>query len=110
MNKNLLEETVEKLFGIAYRIMKSTDWGKQKELITLGRRLDTQRLEREDKIKEYETKIKLIKDESKIERDNMNIKNINRLIKIKRIKEEMKKTRNRITCYEEDLSGQIFYS
>ena len=89
--EEFLEETQEKLFGMAYRIMKANDWGKQKELIILERRLDTQKLERENKIKKYETRIKLIKDESKIEREDMNTRKINKLIKIKRIKEGMKK-------------------
>ena len=67
--------------------MKATDWSKQKELIKLKRRLDTQILERENKIKEYKTGKKLIKDESKIEREDINTRKINKLIKIKRIKE-----------------------
>ena len=52
---NFFEKTKQKLFGMTYRIMKAADWGEQKELIILERRLDTQRLERSYKIKEYET-------------------------------------------------------
>ena len=68
--EELLEETEENLFGMTYRIMKAADWSKQNKLIILERRFDTQRLERENKIKEYETRIKLIKYESKIERED----------------------------------------
>ena len=47
----LLEETEEKLFGMPYRIMKATHWDCQNELILLERKLDTQKLENENKIK-----------------------------------------------------------
>ena len=47
----LLEETEEKLFGMACRIMKAIDWDCQEELILLEKKLDTQRLESENRIK-----------------------------------------------------------
>ena len=47
----LLEETEEKLFGIAYRIMNAIHWGYQEELILLEEKLDTQKLECESRIK-----------------------------------------------------------
>ena len=85
----LLEETEEKLFGMTYRITKSADWGKQKELIILKRRLDTQRLESGNKINE------LIKKISKIE--VMITEEINEL---NRIEKSLKKTRVRIVFYK----------
>ena len=56
----LLEETEEKLFGMAHRIMKATHWDYQEELIILEKKMDTEKLESENKIKEYETRMKLI--------------------------------------------------
>ena len=56
----MLEETEEKLFGMAHRIMKATHWDYQEELIILEKKMDTEKLESENKIKEYETRMKLI--------------------------------------------------
>ena len=53
------EETEKQLFGMTYRIMKAADRDKQKELIVLER-LDTQRLESENKINELIKKTLII--------------------------------------------------
>ena len=85
----LLEETEEKLFGMTYRITKSANWGKQKELIILKRRLDTQRLESGNKINE------LIKKISKIE-----VMITEEIYELNRIEKGLKKTRVRIVFYK----------
>ena len=99
LEKNKEEE--EKLFGMAYRIMKAVYWNYQEKLILLEEKLDTQKLESKNKIKEYGPRIELIRDESKIEREEINTEKMNKLIKITRIKEDMKKTRVRIISYKE---------
>ena len=100
----LLEETEEKLFRMEYRITKAIHSDCQEELLLLEKKLDTQRVESKIKIKEYETKIDFIRDESKIEIEDINTEKINKLIKTKtKKKENMKKTRIRITTYKEKL-------
>ena len=99
LEKNKEEE--EKLFGMAYRIMKAVYWNYKEKLILLEEKLDTQKLESKNKIKEYGPRIELIRDESKIEREEINTEKMNKLIKITRIKEDMKKTRVRIISYKE---------
>ena len=70
--------------------MNAVYLGCQEEILLLKEKLDTQKLESENKIKEYETRIELIKDKSEIE-----------IEKIASLREDMKKTRVRDMLYRE---------
>ena len=89
----LLEETEEKLFGMSYTIMNALYRHRQKKLSLLEEKLKTQKLESEKKIKEYETKIESRRNESEI-----------KIYKIVRLREDMKKTRERNMLYRVNLA------
>ena len=73
--------------------MHAIYWSYQKELILLEKKLNAQRLESKNKIEEYKSRIKSIRDESKIETERIIAEKINRSNKSDRIKEDMREKR-----------------
>ena len=63
----ILKEVGQKVFRMSYKITNAIYLGYQKELILVEKKLDAHRLESENEIHEYKSRIETRRDESKIE-------------------------------------------